>query len=99
MRGNTLHEEFESKNNAFDIIRFWETAETLPDVKLNGQKINESIFLHLRFNVDGSLKNTFSHISKAFNLTYNQVYYQVERALRHMRHPNRAKKYFDRKIT
>lgn len=94
MRGNTLHDKFKSKSNAFDIAKFWETAETLPDVELNGQTINESVFLHLRFNTDGSLKNTFSQISKEFNLTYNQAYYQVERAIRHMRHPYRAKDCF-----
>jgi hypothetical protein len=97
MRGKNLHERFRLKAIAFDIKKFWEVAETLPDVEVNGKMINESLFLHLRYDSDGNLKNTFSDISKMLNLTYNQAHYHVERAFRQMLHPYRATKYLAEK--
>jgi hypothetical protein len=99
MRGKNLHEKFGLYNIRIDIKKFWEVAETLPDVEVNGKMINESLFLNLRYDSDGNLKNTFSDISKMLNLTYNQAQYQVERAFRHMLHPYRATKYLGKKIS
>jgi hypothetical protein len=49
MHGKTLHERFRLKDIVFDIKKFWEVAETLPDVEVNGKMINEFLFLHLRY--------------------------------------------------
>ena len=97
MRGKTLHEKIGLKGITFDIKKFWEVAETLPDVEVNGKMVNESFFLHLRYDSEGNIKNTFSDISKTLNLTYTQAQYQVERAFRHMLHPSRATKYLGKK--
>lgn len=93
MRGKRLQEEFECESNIFDLNDFWKTTETLPTVVLNGRIFSESFFVHCRFNNDGSLKKTYSQISKDLGLTYNQARYQCERALRHMRHPRRSRNY------
>ena len=98
-RGKRLQEEFECESKIFDLIEFWKTTETLPNVVLNGRAFSESFFLHFRFNNDGSLKKTCSQIAKDLDLTYNQARYQCERALRHMRHPYRSKNYLKDKIT
>jgi hypothetical protein len=97
MRGKNLHEKFGLKGITFDIKKFWEVAETLPKVEVNGKMINESLFLQLRYDSAGNIKNSVSDISKTLNMTYNQAHYHVERAFRHMLHPYRATKYLEKK--
>jgi hypothetical protein len=97
MRDKNLHEKFGLKGITFDIKKFWEVAETLPDVKVNGKMVNESLFLYLRYDSEDNIKNAFSDISKTLNMTYNQAHYHVERAFRHMLHPYRTTKYLEEK--